>query len=323
MIVPGQKILINWSARNYKHFIALGYNNFHKGDTIEVAAEELMPNSPQKILVCCDRCGAEKKITNQSYTKSIRLQNEYLCQDCHRQRDVIKMHKKIKLKSSEEKFQTVIKRNTTMMNQYGVDNAAKLESTKEKMKQTNLKKYGGVAPACNVEIQQKIIQTNQRLYGVNYTTQVPEVRKKMIETNLKNYGYDNPGSCPEFQIKAKQTLYHNGTCMTSNQQLIVQQILESLYGNCYLNYPCGRYSLDCMVIIDNVKIDVEYDGWYWHKKNSNKDQQRNQYVFKQGYRILRIKSGAMIPDVDLLKNAIQKLLANSTYEEIILKDWVD
>ena len=40
--------------------------------------------------------------------------------------------------------------------------------------------------------------------------------------------------------------------------------------NCFPKYPFECYSFDCLVVIDKIKIDVEYDGLYWHKKKTKR-----------------------------------------------------
>ena len=39
------------------------------------------------------------------------------------------------------------------------------------------------------------------------------------------------------------------------------------YGNefCKQEVPVLRYSLDCVLYIDDAQIDIEYDGKHWHE----------------------------------------------------------
>ena len=135
--------------------------------------------------------------------------------------------------------------------------------------------------------------------------------------------------CDNMKYSAKthsllKTMYKNGTCPTSKQQYTIYELLMHEYGedNCKLNYPCLNYNLDCMLLIGDIRIDVEYDGWAWHK-NSEHDNIRNERVLNEGYKILRIKSGFKIPNLENIKIAINHLLKGSNYEEIILDDWIE
>ena len=72
-------------------------------------------------------------------------------------------------------------------------------------------------------------------------------------------------------------------------------------------------------ILDGKKIDVEYDGWYWHKDNQERDKRRNYKLLSLGYKILRIKAKREMPTKDDIKNAVNELLNNNKhYIEIIL-----
>lgn len=94
--------------------------------------------------------------------------------------------------------------------------------------------------------------------------------------------------------------------------------MKDVYDNCELNYPCGSCSLDCAIIVKDVKIDIEYDGNYWHKDEC-RDRKRDEFVKSQGYKILRIKGKNEVPTKEQLINAIDCLVkGNHSYTEIIL-----
>lgn len=56
--------------------------------------------------------------------------------------------------------------------------------------QTNLEKYGGIAPACNVEVQEKRKQTNLARYGAVDPITLSEFQEKTKKTNRDRYGTD-------------------------------------------------------------------------------------------------------------------------------------
>ena len=153
------------------------------------------------------------------------------------------------------------------------------------------------------KIAEKIKQTNLERYGVPYSTQATEVIAKMRESFQKN------GSVPSSQMEKD-----------------VCKMLVEIYGkdNCVENFALGRISMDCLLSIDDVKIDVEYDGWYWHNINDmqEKDTERDSYVNKKGFKILRIKAGRSIPKEELLFKLIEELRStDEKYKEIILPEW--
>ncbi len=56
--------------------------------------------------------------------------------------------------------------------------------------QTNLEKYGGIAPACSTEVQEKRKQTNLERYGVADPIKLSEFQDKTKQTNRDKYGAD-------------------------------------------------------------------------------------------------------------------------------------
>ena len=79
--------------------------------------------------------------------------------------------------------------------------------------------------------------------------------------------------------------------------------------------------LDCLIEINGIKIDIEYDGQYWHQ-DTQKDIRRDKFIQSNGYKVIRIKSNHKVPTIEELYEKIN-LLINSDryYEEIILDDY--
>lgn len=88
-----------------------------------------------------------------------------------------------------------------------------------------------------------------------------------------------------------------------------------------LNHPAGRYRIDIAIERGGIPIAVEYDAWYWHQKRTDNDRARDDFLLRNGWRILRIKSGQQLPDKHDLNAALKRLLAGSHYEELVLPDW--
>ena len=120
--------------------------------------------------------------------------------------------------------------------------------------------------------------------------------------------------CSELQAKAKATMYANGNVPTSAPEQKVIDMLITLYGedNCHPGYPVDKVNLDCLLNIDGVKIDVEYDGLYWRQDTKDYDRKRNHWLISQGYKVLRIKGNKNddIPSIQRLKEEVDYLLDN-------------
>ena len=93
----------------------------------------------------------------------------------------------------------------SMLKKYGVEHPIQNENIKDKIKQTNFKKYGKEYVGQVKEFQDKIKQTNLKKYGTEYGLQNNEIRNKIINTNLKKYGVDNPLKNKEIQTKIENT----------------------------------------------------------------------------------------------------------------------
>lgn len=191
-----------------------------------------------------------------------------------------------------------IKRENTNLKNFGVCNLAQSKDIMNKIQSTNLAKYGNVCSAQGQDIKEKIKQTNREKYGYDWAVQSPIVIAKM-----------------------RQSLYKNGTTPTSKMELIICQMLNEIYGseNCQPSYPLGNITMDCLLTVNDSKIDVEYDGWYWHKDKQEYDKRRNYYLLRHGYKILRIKSNNELPTKEQIKEAVDYLVKdNHGYTEIIL-----
>lgn len=165
----------------------------------------------------------------------------------------------------------------------------------------------------------KMSETMIEQYGTANPLQNPDFVKKYEDTCMKRFGCKKHLASKEIKEKILNSYYKNGTCPTSSQQISIRDMLRDTYGNCDMNVPCGASSLlDCVVIIKGVKVDVEYDGSYWHE-DAQKDRRRDEFVKSQGYKVLRIKSRRSVPTQEQLKEKIDYLVKdNHSYAELDL-----
>ena len=70
--------------------------------------------------------------------------------------------------------------------------------------------------------EEKIKQTNLERYGVEWTGSVPEFKEKREKTNLERYGFKTPIACKEVQEKSKQTCLERYGCENPMQSEEVQ-----------------------------------------------------------------------------------------------------
>lgn len=86
-----------------------------------------------------------------------------------------------------------------------------------------------------------------------------------------------------------------------------------------LNYPVDRRKID--VALPDMMIAIEYDSFYYHGGEQERDAKRNKDLIAAGWRVLSIKSNKLLPTRKQLDVAVAALLRGSNYEEIVLTDW--
>lgn len=346
-------IPIKLGSLNIKHYRELGYNGKY-GEEILVAPIHLQDGSIVKEERICDCCGEKYSRKHSQHIKSFLLWGEDVCNKCSKDEQhnkiIIEKRKQVLLqKYGEDNPSKIIqfqeKREQTILKRYGVKNYFQAEDFDGKRKETNLYKYGTEFASQNKQIQEQIKKTCLERYGVDNPTLNKEIRKKQIETCLEKYGsvsslgsqeirekgrrtleekygYDNPRKIPELQEKAMKTKISRGRVPTSQQQIQVNGLLKEMFpfNNVELNYVVSSLSLDTVLFLNNtIKIDVEYDGNYWHQ-DSKKDRRRDEFLKSRGFKILRIRSGRMLPTKEQLGEAIDKL-KDRNFIEIVLPDW--
>ena len=98
-----------------------------------------------------------------------------------------------------------------------------------------------------------------------------------------------------------------------------QRELHAILGG-ELNCRVGRYAIDVALIVNGINIAVEYDCWYWHKGTKRKENKRDKFLLKQGWRILHIRTNFEFPTREQLDNGIQQLMDGALIAEVKL-DW--
>lgn len=319
MLIPNQLIEVKMANSNIKHYKNLGYQ-VKINDIICVPPEHLTLGSHSKVMVVCDVCGKEYQKSYKQYIK----QHTYDMDTC------------AKCKAAKSK--------QTCVNKYGVDNVFKVSEFKEKHKQTCLEKYGHEYISQVPEVREKVTNSFIEKYGVSNPMQSEElkikqqqslyenynvynpmksktIQEKAIATNIKKYGVKVAIQNKDIKHKAIETLCNNGTIPTSSQQLKTYNMIKNKYQNAELNYPFSNCSLDIYICINDIKIDVEYDGSYWHQ-DQQADIRRDKFLQSNGIKVLRIRSGHKIPTEKELFFAIEELITTDhMFKEIILSDW--
>lgn len=243
----------------------------------------------------------------------------------------IEGHKDKVKKTSQENWGTdnpsqseIIKKKIqkTSVRRYGVKNFTQTKEYLIKTKKTNNKKYGVDWHGQSEEIKKKIKLTMNEKYGVDNAFQSEKIKNKIKKHYLDAYGVEYPMQVAWIKEKASRTLFKNGSCPVSKQQIEVYENLKHEGYNVELNYPVDTINVDVALFVDDMKIGIEYDAWYWHKTREQQDRRRDEHLKKIGWKILRIRSNRNIPDNNVLISSIQKLIdTGRTFTQIFMDDW--
>lgn len=335
--------------RNYKFYKEKGYD-VKKGEICLIKNKDYPPKREDIEKRQCDNCGKIIERKRSLHSSTFKNFGEDLCQECAKSKRIEKSKKtnlskygvEFPMQSEDIKQKA---RSTTLKN-YGVEYSFQNPNVQEKATkgfndkknnnnnflielnkkriETNLKKYGVENVFQSEEIKEKSKKTNLEKYGVEFITQSEEIREIIRKTCLERFGVEHPLQNPEIMQKFINTMYDKGTIATSKPQKEIYNLCKKMYPNweINLNFPLQKFSLDIAIKTnENCLIDIEYDGWFWHK-DKRKDYSRDVIVKKYGYKILRIRSGELIPSEEQIKDSINCLLLNSnTFKEIILSDW--
>lgn len=294
MLIENQKVVVRWNNANRKHYEELGYQFTQNKDEFIVDVFDLPKSSDISVRVICDYCGKEYYPSYKNYIKNYENGKD-CCSKCRGQ-----------------------KARETMNERYGVSHYAKTEEFKERVKNTCFEKYGVYNPSQVEFFQNKKKDTNLRKYGSEWYT----ASDTFVSNCIENYGETNPMKSKEIKDKATSTLIKNGNVPVSSEESKLTDILINRYGksNCHPTYQIGRLTLDCLLTLGDIKIDVEYDGYYWHKNRKQYDRARDEFLKKQGYKILRVVSKGKMPTIQQIEEAVGYL---QNQENVFSKILVD
>lgn len=100
----------------------------------------------------------------------------------------------------------------TLNERYGVEHSSfESKEIQDKARKTMYERYGGTGVAVP-EIKEKVKKTNLRKYGVEWATQIPEAREKAKESYLRKYGFDNPSKADEVKKRINDTFMERYGC---------------------------------------------------------------------------------------------------------------
>jgi very-short-patch-repair endonuclease len=93
----------------------------------------------------------------------------------------------------------------------------------------------------------------------------------------------------------------------SQGQIKLYEIIKKQFQDAQLNYPILTKSTVFFadIGIPTFKLDIEYDGHYWH--NPQKDMIRDRKIQKSGWKVIRLSDEELGKQIDVLNYVYQKI----------------
>lgn len=157
----------------------------------------------------CKWCGGH--VSFNGYHKGSMHYSACCCSSCHAKYTKDKRFETNIKKYGRKNFGSAEKVKEYWISHYGVDNPAKTDFVKKKMRETNLRKYGFNCSSKSEIVKEKIKQTCLKRYGVEYTGQIEEAKEKSKKTCLEKYGseyYIGSKDCLEKTIEFSRQNYN-------------------------------------------------------------------------------------------------------------------
>ena len=157
----------------------------------------------------CKWCGGH--VSFNGYHKGSMHYSACCCSSCHAKYTKDKRFETNIKKYGRKNFGSAEKVKEYWINHYGVDNPAKADFVKRKMRETNLRKYGFNCSSKSEIVKEKTKQTCLKRYGVEYAGQIEEAKEKSKKTCLEKYGseyYIGSKDCLEKTIEFSKQNYN-------------------------------------------------------------------------------------------------------------------
>ena len=171
------------------------------------------------------------------------------------------------LSSEERKERAVPLRDglQRLLKDNGVSSTIELPGIRNKIKKTNIQRYGSEYPTQNKFIQEKIKQTNLMRYGVECPAQCEQFKLKTEKTNIDKYGVKSYSQTEEARVLFSKTakLSWNEILQHCEKKQYIPLFSESFYNENYkgnrqiLSFKCLKHGKDFDATLVNIQRDKE------------------------------------------------------------------
>lgn len=318
----------------------LGHPEAKMGDEFDFSVFDLTDGCNLPVKVICDYCGKEFTVplAQRNYRLNMSPAHKDCCSDyaCRAQKKAETSLARFGTTTPQSLPEVIDKVRATDIKKYGCHHT-KAESVIAKKNQTLNEKYGPDWQSSFIlrlqqkaleehgdpryywdspEVKAKRAQTNIEKYGVPSALQSEEVRTKILETCRERYGVDNPMFVQEFAEKATANRSYDTISCSAAEKTMVGFIKELGY-DAHPEYANLGYVYDCAVFCGEHKIDVEYDGRFWHDQKPGHDTIRDNKTIKDGWQVIRFRGDVDPPTKEQVKAALDAAILENQLTQVI------
>jgi hypothetical protein len=260
-----------------------GNIKYHKGtklgDKIYISVSDLTPGSNIEIEAKCQFCGNVKKIKYKLYYQRTQNHEEFACsRKCAAQRNKEVLKDKYGVDNIAKVPEVKEKIKNTNLEKYGTEYYMSSEDSKLKRKKTSIEKYGVDNPMKSKIVQEKVKKTNIERYGVEYILSDPSFRSKIELTNTNKYGVDNPSKSEMIKEKIINT---NQERYGYNSPLMNEEVKEKSIKTSMDNYGVDN-PMKSKVVQEKVKkTNMDRYGVEYVTKNKDVIKKRKKNNLKK------------------------------------------
>lgn len=246
---------------------------------------------------------------------------------------VKKFKEKWSNKTNEEKNQLVQKIKETKFKKYNNENYI----NRDKINQTNQIKYGGNSPTC----EPKIIKIREEKRNSKMFEKVKNYIEmkglKFLDNNYEHCYYYHNFKCLKCNFEFKQTwnsIQQGFTCQNCRPQSIgpnkpekeLQEYIKSFnFQNISFNNHILIFPWELDIVIHDLKIAIEYNGFYYHNdeivKNTRKNLEdskkyhsmKRKLCLEKGYRLITIFEDEWVFHKDIVLGRLNQILGKKGF----------
>lgn len=309
MLLLERKAKLKWNPANKKRYVDLGYIFTGWGEEFLVEIEHLTPTTRALVFIECDFCESIKEIDYKSYFSTLKRSEtkKVTCGniDCVQMKTIESNLSIYGFKSHNSSPEVQLKKIETVKENYGEEytSPSQVQEVKEKIKKTNIKKYGVENVFQSEDIKRKIVETNNEKYGVDYYTQTDEHKERIKETNLNKYGVEFASQADIVKDKTKETNFKRyGVPIPTQNPFIIKKGMETNIKR----YGVPNYTQTEEYLIKTKSTNLKKYGVEYHSQSDIvKNKVRKTNIERYGY------SNPM-KNPEIIKKVVESRFQNGT-----------